>query len=77
MLVPVASHELVDVLMPAAGAHEFEEADVASLEVVVVVVEPVPPAVPLHEFVEISGPTRKSWIPACFNAPLSASLACW
>ena len=78
VLVPDESHELVGAeLMPDAGAHEFDEADVASLDVVVVVVELLPPPpVPLHEFVAISGPMRKSWIPACFNAAFSESLAC-
>src|SRR6185437_128643 len=41
-----------------------------------VLVVPVPAPAP-HELVVTSGVTRKIWIPACFNAPFSASLACW
>ena len=77
--VPDESHELVGLLpMSDAGAQEFDEAFVPSLGVVVVVVELLPPLpAPLHEFVEISGPTRKIWMPAFFNAAFSESLACW
>jgi hypothetical protein len=37
---------------------------------------PVPPW-PLEPPCVISGATRNTWIPACFSAPFSASLACW
>jgi hypothetical protein len=79
------SHE--DVELEPDWSHELVEPD-WSFEVVVelvVVVDdgpvlpPPPPPVappPLFWHVVTSGATRNSWIPACFSAPLSPSLAC-
>jgi hypothetical protein len=85
VVVPLGA-ELAQPVVEPEGPHELAGWDWSPDDVGVVVVVPVvvvPGLVPpppegdpdwAHEVT--SGPTRKIWTPACFSAPLSASLAC-
>jgi hypothetical protein len=85
-VMPDWSHELVPVLVPPWSFEFVPEpappeppvpvppVPVPPEPVPLMLPEPMPP--PAHGSVVTSGWTRKSWIPACFSAALSPSLAC-
>ena len=81
VVVPVCPLEFVQVLAASPLGFVVVGVPVGTL-VFVVVVLPVSPlefvqVFPVSLPLAISGATTNSWIPACFNALLSASLACW